>query len=93
VLATGYFHISNTALQMVMLIDDAMAQACHQGEQQQGKARGRGAPTLLACLVGAGLHGVRANSSGSCSVASACACSCFPATQQQGHSRPKQHCR
>jgi hypothetical protein len=34
VLATGYYHISNTALQMVMLIDDAMAQACHQGEQQ-----------------------------------------------------------
>lgn len=32
VLATGYYHISNTALQMVMLIDDAMATACHQGE-------------------------------------------------------------
>lgn len=31
VLATGYYQISNTALQMVMLIDDAMAQACHQG--------------------------------------------------------------
>lgn len=36
VLATGYFHISTTALQMVMLIDDAMAQACHQGETHKG---------------------------------------------------------
>jgi len=33
VLATGYYNISSTALQMVMLIDDAMAQACHQGER------------------------------------------------------------
>lgn len=32
VLATGYYHINSSALQMVMLIDDAMAQACHQGE-------------------------------------------------------------
>lgn len=34
VLATGYYHINSTALQMVMLIDDAMAQACHQGGGQ-----------------------------------------------------------
>lgn len=38
VLATGYFHISNTALQMVMLIDDAMAQACHQGDTSMAQA-------------------------------------------------------
>jgi hypothetical protein len=51
VLATGYYHISSTALQMVMLIDDAMAQACHQGERQTRQQQGsehstcsRGAP-------------------------------------------------
>lgn len=31
VLATGFYRISNTALQLVILIDDAMAQACHSG--------------------------------------------------------------
>jgi hypothetical protein len=35
VLATGYYQISNTALQLVILIDDAMAQACHSGGDQQ----------------------------------------------------------
>lgn len=59
VLATGYFHISNTALQMVMLIDDAMAQACHQGEQHQGR-------NPLAPLLGPGLWCVRAVSSVVC---------------------------
>jgi hypothetical protein len=36
VLATGYYQISNTALQLVILIDDAMAQACHSGVCHKG---------------------------------------------------------
>ena len=35
VLATGYYHVSATVLQQVMMIDDALAHACHQGERQQ----------------------------------------------------------
>jgi hypothetical protein len=34
VLATGYYHVSATVLQLVMMMDDALAHACHQGEQQ-----------------------------------------------------------
>jgi hypothetical protein len=33
VLATGYYHVSATVLQLVMMMDDALAHACHQGEQ------------------------------------------------------------
>jgi hypothetical protein len=32
VLATGYFHVTPTALQLVMLMDDALSQACEQGQ-------------------------------------------------------------
>lgn len=32
VLATGYYQVSNTVMQLIMIIDDALARACHQGE-------------------------------------------------------------
>ncbi|WIA09183.1 hypothetical protein OEZ85_008594 [Tetradesmus obliquus] len=38
VLATGYYHVSATVLQQVMMIDDALAHACHQGDISMAQA-------------------------------------------------------
>jgi hypothetical protein len=50
VLATGYYHVSATVLQLVMMMDDALAHACHQGEQQM-QQRGGLHLTVISCGV------------------------------------------
>jgi hypothetical protein len=59
VLATGYYHVSATVLQLVMMMDDALAHACHQGEQRTQR-RGPFTPnchSLAGCAVGMLLSG------------------------------------